>query len=210
MKRNSSFTLIELLVVITIIAVLASMLLPALQRARESAKRAKCMSNLRQIGIGYNLYMDDWDGSTWTQDAAGAASLLHKDTYFLGSGLLLQHGYLPTGDVFQCPSATKGVYAYDQYVHAEISNPPSYWGSDYFQRVSNFDYGPLRNNVDGRKGIEVDNPRINPGRPYHGVGHFNALYLDTQVQGFNKLPMLPTPISSGAVRQWFIDYLDNK
>jgi prepilin-type N-terminal cleavage/methylation domain-containing protein len=101
-----AFTLIELLVVVAIIAVLISMLLPALGSAREQAKLAVCTSNLRQIGLGLQMYNDEYKklpanggGSPYALWVTGAGGV--KVPYRLM--LLYNAKYIKDPHVFYCP-----------------------------------------------------------------------------------------------------------
>ncbi len=93
--KRTGFTLIELLVVIAIIAILAAILFPAFARARENARKASCMSNLKQVGLGILQYAQDYDEKFLMQD------LSVGNRHF---GLLLQP-YLKSTQLFVCPSA---------------------------------------------------------------------------------------------------------
>ena len=70
MKTQRAFTLVELLVVIAVLAVLASLILPALARSKDSARRIQCVSNIRQLGLAAMMYWDDNAGQTFAYRGA--------------------------------------------------------------------------------------------------------------------------------------------
>ena len=101
--RRKNFTLIELLVVIAIIAILAGMLLPALNSAREKGRGASCKNNLKQMHIAAMFYNSDF--KEWNMAREYSKALIPGRT----SGLSWFHvhqilKYLPNGKTFHCPS----------------------------------------------------------------------------------------------------------
>jgi len=127
MKRSlHSFTLIELLVVVAIIAILASILLPALQLAREKAKNAYCKGNMKQIGLALNLRSDETGGAGYVAPPA------HNDgvpwwTYYMGEYI---PDYYPANRPFRVDIAPGGAWP----------GPPGYTANSAADRKWNGSY----------------------------------------------------------------------
>ena len=177
-QRTTAFTLIELLVVVAIIALLVAIMLPALNRARESARRAVCLNNQRQLALGFTYYSLDFEGrippAVWGNNAVWTCHFYYPDWESIdsrywdgtwggmkgwtGMGLLLYAEYLPdpSVQVYYCPSQKVDLYTYE----GGWVSPPAGWNwreGGYLYRVFNQASGRIpQADVDALQKIRLD------------------------------------------------------
>ncbi|MHC4843664.1 MAG: type II secretion system protein [Planctomycetota bacterium] len=131
--RRKGFTLIELLVVIAIIALLMSILMPALRNVRDQAKDSMCMQRLQQWGVMFNMYADDWNGILmgWSDYSWWSHPSDPTDHFVEHAWVYLMYSYAKDFEIYLCPGATDLWATIDDF-----QNPRAAWDFEYIIAIA--------------------------------------------------------------------------
>ncbi len=219
--RKAAFTIVELLVVVSIISVLAALLLPALEKAQESARRAFCASNLKQLGVGLQLYVADSGGDFFPtpitlNNCTFQVFSGYSGTNFAGLGHLLT--YMDASvDVYYClgtewPSGSWGglsgsrknfrnrtvnTSAISNYAFGliPIMNGKLANNGPTYPAGTSFKLGSLRDNPAILADLKPDYSLLRISIANHQVQGFNVAYLDGHARWMPASLFPPTVVS---------------
>lgn len=140
-SRGRAFTMVELLTVLAIVAVLAAIIIPVVSQTRKSARRAECVSNLRQIVIAANLFANDHKGRLpVTRNASVGTFAANPATPHDGGLVTALFPYVTGGKkVFYCPEVAPSSYTFEEQsakTGAEGTSAGPYWQTGYYWLAS--------------------------------------------------------------------------
>jgi len=190
MMRKKGFTLIELLVVIAIIAILAAMLFPVFARARESARKIQCLSNIKNIAMAFQMYLVDYDRFppaetnanviAWFSDCGGdtrPGCCPTQANPYLRWPVILDE-YVRNRDVWRCPSARHVAYPgsvmpYPNWFQ-QFSDPAKHYGAccDLWPTG----WGGTATDTDQNVCAAGQKPGADTGAPEFGIAMFEHLH----------------------------------